>query len=40
MDRPIIENYLYIGKDRVTPTPIAVIAGCTMVIEPAFVVVT
>jgi hypothetical protein len=25
------------GKDRVAPTPIAVILGCTMVIERGFV---
>jgi hypothetical protein len=38
MDGPIIENYLYIGKDRVTPTPMAGIAGCTIVVERGFVV--
>jgi hypothetical protein len=36
MDGPIIENYSYTGKDRVTPTPIAVTAGCTMVAEQGF----
>jgi hypothetical protein len=38
MDGFIIENDLYIGKDRVTPTPIAVIAGCTMLVERGFAV--
>jgi hypothetical protein len=40
MDGPLIASLGNMEKNRVTPTPIAVIADCTMVMEQGFVVFT